>query len=115
LVDKRLFLPEPWFADVYQARRTTCKLPEAVVWQSKPPLAAAMVQDLHQAGILSFTYRGADCLDGNSPAFWAACEACVGTVAFVATPADTRGGCNRSRPRPTRIPRKECSAPRVSQ
>ena len=31
-----------------------------------------------------------DCLYGNSPDFWAACEACVGTVAFVATPADTR-------------------------
>src|SRR5256712_5575297 len=44
LVDKRLFLPEPWFSDAYQARRTKCKLPDEVVWQSKPQLAAAMVQ-----------------------------------------------------------------------
>jgi SRSO17 transposase len=36
LVDKRLFLPEPWFADASQARRTKCKLPDEVVWQSKP-------------------------------------------------------------------------------
>src|SRR5262249_33468388 len=91
LVDKRLFLPGPWFSDAYQVRRTKCKLPDEVGWQSKPQLAAAMVQALHQAGILPFKYIVADCLYGNSPDFWAACEACVGTVAFVATPADTRG------------------------
>ncbi len=91
LVDKRLFLPEPWFSDAYQGRRTKCKLPDEVTWQSNPQLAAAMVQALHQAGILPFKYIVADCLYGNSPDFWAACEACVGTVAFVATPADTRG------------------------
>ena len=90
LVDKRLFLPEPWFADAYQARRTKCKLPDEVVWQSKPQLAAAMVQAIHHAAVLPFKYIVADCLYGNSPDFWAACEACVGTVAFVATPADTR-------------------------
>jgi hypothetical protein len=39
---------------------------------------------------LSFKYIVVDCLYGNSPEFWAACEACVSTVAFVATPADTR-------------------------
>ena len=49
-----------------------------------------MIQALHQAGGLPFKYIVADCLYGNSPDFWAACEACVGTVAFVATPADTR-------------------------
>jgi DDE superfamily endonuclease len=91
LVDKRLFLPEPWFSDAYQVRRTKCKRPDEVVGQSNPQVAAAMVQDLPQAGILPFKYMVADCLYGNSPAFWAACEACVGTVTFVATPADTRG------------------------
>jgi SRSO17 transposase len=90
LVDKRLFLPEPWFSDAYTARRTKCNVPDEVAWQSKPQLAAAMVQELHRAGVLSFKYIVADCLYGNSPDFWAACEACVGTVAFVATPADTR-------------------------
>jgi SRSO17 transposase len=89
LVDKRLFLPEPWFSDAYSVRRTKCKMPEEVVWQSKPQLAAAMLQEMHHAGILPFKYIVADCLYGNSPDFWAACEACVGTVAFVATPADT--------------------------
>jgi SRSO17 transposase len=90
LVDKRLFLPEPWFSDAYTARRTKCKVPAEVTWQSKPQVAAAMVRTLHEAGVLSFRYIVADCLYGNSPDFWAACEACIGTVAFVATPADTR-------------------------
>jgi SRSO17 transposase len=90
LVDKRLFLPEPWFSETYKARRTKCKMPDEVVWQSKPQLAAAMVQEFYRAGVLPFKYVVADCLYGNSPDFWAACEACVGTVALVATPADTR-------------------------
>src|ERR671938_1626421 len=90
LVDKRLFIPEPWFTEAYQARRTKCKLPDEIGWQSKPHLAAAMVRALHTASVLPFKYIVADCLYGNSPDFWAACEACVGTVAFVATPADTR-------------------------
>jgi SRSO17 transposase len=89
LVDKRLFMPEPWFPEAYQARRTKWKLPDAIGWQSKPPLAAAMVRALHSASILPFQYIVAACLYGNSPDFWAACEACVGTVTFVATPADT--------------------------
>jgi SRSO17 transposase len=62
LVDKRLFLPEPWFTDAYQARRTKGKMPDELVWQSKPQLAAAMVQNLYRAGVLSFTYIVADCL-----------------------------------------------------
>jgi len=90
LVDKRLFIPEPWFTDAYTARRTKCKMPAELAWQSKPQLAAAMVQELSRASVLPFKYVVADCLYGNSPDFWAACEACVGTVAFVATPADTR-------------------------
>ena len=90
LVDKRLFLPEAWFSEAYKTRRTKCKVPDEVTWQSKPQLAAAMVQDLYHASVLPFKYIVADCLYGNSPDFWAACEACVGTVAFVATQADTR-------------------------
>jgi hypothetical protein len=65
-------------------------MPAAGVWQSNPQLAAALVEALHQAERLPCKDIGADCLYGNRPEFWAACEACVGTVAFVATPADTR-------------------------
>ena len=54
LVDKRLFIPELWFTDAYQARRTKDKMPEEVTWQTKPQLAAAMVQELYHAGVLPF-------------------------------------------------------------
>ena len=62
LVDKRRFLPEPWFTDAYTARRTKCKMPDEVAWQSKPQLAAAMVQEIYRAGILPCKYVVADCL-----------------------------------------------------
>jgi len=91
LVDQRRFLPEAWFTDAYQERRTQCKVPDEGVWQRTPQWAAAMVQALHQPGILPFKSMVADCLYGHSPDFWAACEACGGIVACVATPADTRG------------------------
>ncbi len=91
LVDKRLFLPEAWFTEAYTTGRTKCAVPEEATLQTKPQLAAAMMQEIHAAGILPFRSLVADCLYGNSPEFWAACEACVGTVAFVATPEDTRG------------------------
>src|SRR5438067_2522451 len=91
LVDKRLFLPEQWWSDAYASRRAQCAVPKEVVFQTKPQLAAAMVRCLHESGTLPCRYMTADCLYGNSPEFWAACEACVGTVAFVAVPEETRG------------------------
>jgi len=91
LVDKRLFLPEPWCTETYATGRTKCAGPSETVLQTKPQLAAAMVPAVHAAGILPFRSIAADCLYGNSPEFWTACEACVGTVAFVALPEDTRG------------------------
>src|SRR4029434_1325734 len=44
LVDKRLFMPEAWWTDTYAGRRTTCNVPDALTFQSKPQFAAAMVQ-----------------------------------------------------------------------
>src|SRR5262249_13561359 len=85
----RLFVPEAWFTDAYAARRSRCNVPTELTFQSKPQLAAAMVQALAQEGLLPFKYVVADCLYGNSPDFWDAIEACVGVAAFVATAAET--------------------------
>jgi len=97
LVDQRLFVPEAWWTEAYAARRTRCNVPTGLTFQSKPQLAAAMVQTIAQEGLLPFKYLVADCLYGNSPAFWDAMEACVGVTAFVAIPAETR--CWLQRPR----------------
>lgn len=90
LVDKRLFLPEVWWTDAYATRRTRCNMPAALTFQSKPQLAAAMLQAIAQEGLLPFKYIVADCLYGNSPTFLDAIDACVGITALVAIPSETR-------------------------
>jgi SRSO17 transposase len=97
LVDKRLFLPEVWFTDAYAARRTKCRVPQELRFQSKPQLAAAMLQSIAREGLLPFKYVVADCLYGQSPTFLDAVDACVGITTFVAIPADTH--CWLQRPR----------------
>jgi SRSO17 transposase len=52
LVDKRLFLPESWFSEAYAARRTRCHVPKELTFQSKPQLAAAMLQAITQERLL---------------------------------------------------------------
>src|SRR5215467_11892785 len=97
LVDKRLFLPEVWFTDAYATRRTRCNVPDNLTFQSKPQLAAAMLQVIVHEGLLPFKYIVADCLYGNSPTFLDAVDACVGITALVAIPSETR--CWLQRPR----------------
>src|SRR5215471_17136304 len=97
LVDKRLFLPEARFGDAYATRRPQCNVPDALQLQSKPQLAAAMLQAIVHEGLLPFKYVVADCLSGQSPDFLDAVDACVGRTALVAMPSETR--CWLQRPR----------------
>ena len=97
LVDKRLFLPEVWFTNAYATRRARCNVPTELTFQSKPQLAAAMLQAIVHAGLLPCKYVVADCLYGNSPTFLDAVDACVGVTTFVAIPSETR--CWLLRPR----------------
>ena len=77
-----------------------CNVPDELTFQSKPQLAAAMLQAIAQEGLLPFKYVVADCLYGNSPDFLDAVDACVGVTAFVAIPAETRCWLQRT-PAPT--------------
>ena len=90
LVDKRLFMPEPWFTEAYACNRSKCQVPDDGSFQTKPQLAATMLRALRDEGMLPFKYVVADCLYGNSPAFLAAVEEAGGTIYFVSIPADTR-------------------------
>jgi SRSO17 transposase len=90
LVDKRLFMPEPWFTEAYARSRAKCQVPDDCGFQTKPLLAAEMLRALRDEGVLPFTYVVADCLYGNSPEFLAAVDEAVGTIFFVSIPADTR-------------------------
>ena len=98
LVDKRLFLPERWWTDAYAARRSKCHVPTELTFQSKPQLAAAMLEAMAHEGLLPFKYIVADCLYGNSPTFLDAVDAYLyGRTALVAVPSETR--CWLQRPR----------------
>jgi SRSO17 transposase len=89
-VDKRLFLPEPWFTAAYAGRRTKCKVPEDLTLHPKPQLAVEILRDMHQEDRLAFKYIVAECLYGNSPEFIEAAEQCGGKLYFVSIPAETR-------------------------
>src|SRR4029450_1061697 len=69
---------------------TKCNIPDALRFQSKPQLAAVMLQAIAHEGLLPFKYLVADCLYGNSPDFLDAVEAGGGVTAFVAIPSETR-------------------------
>jgi SRSO17 transposase len=70
---------------------------DALTFQSKPQLAAAMLEAIAHEGLLPFKYIVADCLYGNSPTFLDAVEACGGITALVAIPSETRGWLQRPR------------------
>jgi SRSO17 transposase len=65
-------------------------VPTELTFQSKPQLAAAMLEAIAHEGLLPFKYIVADCLYGQSPTFLDAVDACVGRTALVAIPSETR-------------------------
>jgi SRSO17 transposase len=66
LIDRRLFLPEEWAADLL--RRKEAGVPEAVVFRTKPELGLEMVQQAVERG-LPFRWVTADSVYGDSPTF----------------------------------------------
>jgi SRSO17 transposase len=95
LVDKRLFMPESWFAEDYTDRRNKCNVPDEVTFHTKPQLAVEMLRIIRNEGRLPFKYIVADCLYGNSPDFLEALDTCVGVTSLMSIPADTRGWLQR--------------------
>ena len=54
LVDKRLFLPEKWFAAACRERRQKCNLPSDTVFRTNPQLAAEMLRSPRGENLLPF-------------------------------------------------------------
>lgn len=88
-LDKRLYVPETWFAEDHRTRREKCKIPEALKFKTKPQLAADMYRDLRDKEMLPFKFVVADTIYGTSPDFIGAIEERVGTTYFVAVPSKT--------------------------
>jgi SRSO17 transposase len=67
LVDRRLYLPEEWFAEDYRARRVRCGVPAAARFQTRTALAWAMIVGLRERGALPFRWVTGDEHFGNTP------------------------------------------------
>src|SRR5260221_7786818 len=50
LLERRLFLPEPWVDDAHDPRRRACRIPSDVALRAKTPLAAGRVEQGQQPG-----------------------------------------------------------------
>jgi SRSO17 transposase len=66
LIDRRLFLPQEWAADL--PRRREAGVPDDVVFRTKPELALEMVQQAATRG-LPFRWVTGDSVYGDSPTF----------------------------------------------
>jgi len=110
LIDRRLFLPEEWAADM--ERRAEAGVPEAVVFRTKPQLALEMVQQALERKV-PFTWVTGDSVYGDSPAFvqgvrglgkWyvvdSSSDARVWLTEPVVIPAGTKGARGRATKRP---------------
>lgn len=89
LVDKRLFIPEQWFADDYLVRRQKCNLPEDTIFRTKPELASEMIEAISSENILPFKYVLADSIYGMSPEFIKTVDALPGKTYFVSVTKST--------------------------
>lgn len=69
LVDARLYVPEPWFADDHAEQRALCGIPDDLTFQTKPDLALMLLRDAVERGGLPFQWVAVDALYGDTPAF----------------------------------------------
>lgn len=89
LMDKRLYIPEKWFADDYRLRREKCNLPDEIKFKTKPQLAAEMLHEIAEQKQLPFRYVLADSVYATSPEFISAVDSLVGVIYMVQVPEDT--------------------------
>src|SRR3954468_23605781 len=71
LLDHRLYLPEPWCEDSEAARqrRDKAHIPEGIVFQTKPQIAAGLIRQTAALGIVTLGWITADEEDGRNAEF----------------------------------------------
>ena len=97
LLDKRLYVPEKWFSEDFENRRSNCEMPQDLKFKTKPQLAVEMVHDICNKNKLPFSYVVSDSLYGNSSEFVDALDEINEITYFLAVHSDTR--CWMSQPR----------------
>jgi SRSO17 transposase len=75
LLDRRLYLPQEWFAPTSRDRWERCAIPEGTPFQTKLELAWGMIEKLHAPGGLPFRWLTCDEAFGDSHDFLGRLEA----------------------------------------
>ncbi|HKF37713.1 MAG TPA: IS701 family transposase [Ktedonobacteraceae bacterium] len=69
LLDRRLYLPESWFAEDHRPLWQDCQIPDEIAFQTKHNLAAQLVENVMASGRLQARWVVCDEGYGDSPAF----------------------------------------------
>ncbi len=106
LLDRRLYVPKPWFTDAFAARRRACRLPADHTFQTKAELAVELVEGWQRRGALPATWLVCDEWFGRQQALLDRVAA-VGLRYLAAVPRNTHvwplrepADSRRARPRP---------------
>ena len=115
LVTSRLYLPEGWFAPEQAQRRTDTRVPQDLVFQTKPQLARDLLARLAQTNLFPATWIGCDAVFGSDWAFLDAVP--PGTAYFAGIRSNTPVFLTRPR---VSVPRyrgrgRKPTKPRVTQ
>jgi SRSO17 transposase len=121
-LDRRLYLPESWFAEDHRTLWQDCQIPDEIAFQTKHELAAELVEKIMASGRLKARWVVCDEGYGDSPAFLQRLDA-TGLWYLAEVPRDTKlwpllemdGQTKRARPsswvRP-QVPSRKGPAPR---
>ena len=69
LISSKLFMPEKWFGEDYEKRRTECLVPEGLSFQTKPEIATGLLDEAEKSNLFLAKWVGIDSLYGNSKEF----------------------------------------------
>lgn len=89
LLDRRLSLPESWFAQDHRTLWQDCQIPDEIAFQTKHELAAELVEKLMTSGRIRARWVACDEGYGDSPAFLQRLDA-TGLWYLAEVPRDTK-------------------------
>lgn len=69
LVDRRLYMPQPWFTEDYAELRKQCAVPEDLLFKTKNQLATEMIQAVAVSDRFPFRWIGCDAAFGCDRSF----------------------------------------------
>ena len=69
LLDRRLYVPEEWFAEASRERWERCGIPDDVAFRTKPQLAWEMIEAVVESPVLPIAWVACDEAFGNNPEF----------------------------------------------